>query len=186
MNKLALKYIVMLLAIVILTAGVVGGGLYWSLSTALTTRLPDVAERSLTRSLLMGDINQILFVIGPILLGGVALFSLLIFRKIAQPEYRLAQALQAMAEGNFIEPSNAGDAGELADLSRLVGQAMDKLGGMVREERQITNRLLTTAGSLLQELEKGSHDKKKLQELAQTLLDQLESLQILNTRYQIK
>lgn len=187
MKTLALKYTLMLLTIVALTAGVVGGGIYWSLFAALTSRLPDVGERSLTASLLLGDINQILFVVGPVLLAGVALISVVILRKFAEPEYRIAQALQALAEGNFASARDVREGGELAELTRLLQQAADKLMGMVREERRITNELLTTASALIEAVDSGKpRDPKHTRELAQTLLDQLDQLQILNTRYQLK
>lgn len=181
----------MVIAIVLITAFVVGFGVYYTIKTEIKYTLPDVAEQTISTGVIFANVDDFLIVWIPILLLFVVLISLILLRKIAGPEMRLSQHLQALANGDFTFEAEIKKGEELANLVKLANKAKENLSGMINEEKEIVNRLLVATGNLLRELDSDTSEsitkkkKDKKSELTKILLENLEQLQILTNRYKI-
>lgn len=184
-SKFQIKYMLMVLIIVIISSAVIGGGVYLIIKNEVKSKLPDVAEQALTSALIFSEVDSFLVVFIPLLLVLVALVSLVLLHKIAGPEYRLEQHLDAMARGDFTFSSEVRKGEEFAALIKKLKYTKESLSEMILEEREYVNRLLSVANDILHVVEKRDFKKDNLKDKIEELTSVLEQLQILMTRYHI-
>ena len=166
-----LKYIGIMLATVLLTSLAVGVGVYLTLMDAFYKSVPNVSGRALFVEGAFSEANQFLLILIPVLVMIVVIISILVTHKIAGPEYRLKNILDAIGKGDFAVNVKLRKGDELQSLAVKIEEVNRNISYMIKNQKQMLDRLDIKLRLLAKEAKKAKPDRSKLSFLAGNLDD---------------
>lgn len=184
-KKFQIKYILILIFVVGLVSIIIGGGIYYTIKTEVSYRLPDVSEQGLTTSIIFSGVNNFLIVLVPVLFIIVVIISILLLGRITSPVRRVIRELQALGKGDFTVEVEERSGEELANLIKVLSEAKESLSEMVKNQKTLVNEVLVTVNELLKETEKEKLNKEKIEALLKKLQSEVDSVQIALSKYRI-
>ncbi|MFH1825402.1 MAG: HAMP domain-containing protein [Candidatus Firestonebacteria bacterium] len=184
-RKFQIKYVLIVIFVVGLVSIIIGGGIYYTIKTEVSYRLPDVSEQGLTTSIIFSGVNNFLIVLVPVLFIIVVIVSILLLSRIASPVSRVIKELQALGKGDFTVEVEKRSGEELADLIKVVNESKENLSRMIVSEKELIDKILVIANDLLKECDKEKINKEKVLVLIKKMQLGLDKVQIALSRYRI-
>ncbi len=168
-RSLQLKYALIILAAVLVTAMTVGIDLYFSLHGFMREYLSGLPHYEQ----LMSNVNQLMYAKVVVLLVISVAVSFLISHKFAGPIYRLEKSLKKIAAGDLTGELSLRKGDELKGLAEYFNNTVSQLHSRAARDRNRAQRSVEKIDELIK---KGNFSKKETEENLKKIKDEMEAI----------
>lgn len=184
-RKLQFKYMKLVLIGVltssVITAVIVGGGIYYLVKKTIAFRLPDVMEQKLTSEIIFSDVNHFVLVWLPIAilaLGVIfAVISVIMSHRFVGPIYHLRDWLKSISNYDFSGHVTFRKKDALKSLEPQIEEVNRTLCAVIEKDRSIIEAIASKAEAIA-----GSTNNKEAEELVKATNELKDNMK----RYKIK